>query len=299
MSGKDKIVIRRLKSQDRKQILEVIKDIWEGHDYLPFVYASWVRDKKGAFLGAELNGKIVGCVKLTMLGPHECWLEGIRVNPAVQGHGVGLALQDAIIKAALKKKPISIRYATGIINKASMALGTKGQFKPVTKPWVFNKEIKPTKTIRNIERITDPIQAGEMIFHDPDYFEMYGLVANGWTLYTLTKERLAHYCKQGWVFGHVDNHKQLKGVGILMPHHRWDDLTIGLVVGDSAPIIEYAIQHASDYGRNFLMGATAYEKTRQIYKDLGFNYKWKHHDDEIERQMVIMEYQGDEMVALE
>jgi len=44
--------IRKITLKDKPRMLEIVKNIWEGNDYMPLVFDSWVKDKKGEFAGA-------------------------------------------------------------------------------------------------------------------------------------------------------------------------------------------------------------------------------------------------------
>ena len=72
---------------DTSAVLAMSSLIWEGEDYLHYVWQDWLNDREGLLLVAEYAGKIVGTAKLTRLAEHSWWLEGMRVHPEYEGHG--------------------------------------------------------------------------------------------------------------------------------------------------------------------------------------------------------------------
>ena len=66
--------------------------IWEGRDYLPRVFDAWLADGDGEFDAVLLDGRVVGCGKLTFFTPVDAWLEGLRKDPSVPEKGLGRAL---------------------------------------------------------------------------------------------------------------------------------------------------------------------------------------------------------------
>ena len=58
-------IIRLVRKEDKPFIEEIARLTWEGEDYLARVFDSWVKD--GNFYVLELEGKVVGTAKLTIL----------------------------------------------------------------------------------------------------------------------------------------------------------------------------------------------------------------------------------------
>ncbi len=82
------IDIRPARPADREAVLAISAQIWEGHDYLPGTWESWLHDPTGPLLVATADGRPVAVEKITLQGPEEAWLEGMRVDPAHQRQGI-------------------------------------------------------------------------------------------------------------------------------------------------------------------------------------------------------------------
>jgi len=77
---------------DRQDILDFCKLIWDGHDYIPYVFDEWLADSRGLMFSALYAGRVVGLTRIVEQVPGQWWLEGFRVDPRLQGQGIGSRL---------------------------------------------------------------------------------------------------------------------------------------------------------------------------------------------------------------
>ncbi len=122
--------IRRMTVADKPAMLDIASRIWEGHDYLPRVFDGWVADQEGEFAAVLVDGRLVGCGKLTFVTPTDAWLEGLRRDPAAPVKGVAEAVARHFL-ARLARHPslASIRFSTGAQNAASIHVNEKLGFR--------------------------------------------------------------------------------------------------------------------------------------------------------------------------
>ncbi len=76
--------------------MEFTKFIWDGHDYIHYVWEHWLKDPNGILAVAEYGGHAIGMAKVTLLAPGQWWLEGFRVDPKHQGLKVGSHIHEYI-----------------------------------------------------------------------------------------------------------------------------------------------------------------------------------------------------------
>ena len=88
------VVCRPALPGDAADVLEFTKFIWEGHDYIKYVWADWLADPEGLLVVAEYGGHAVGLGKITLLSPGQWWLEGLRVDPKFQGLKIGSHIHE-------------------------------------------------------------------------------------------------------------------------------------------------------------------------------------------------------------
>lgn len=110
------IEYRKLVHEDYNDIADICKDIWEGTDYLPELFHTWV-DDQGLFLGAvdTDTNKVIGTDKYSVLYDGSGWLEGLRTHKDYRGRGIGKGLALRVFKAALDD------LALGIIDKIAFS----------------------------------------------------------------------------------------------------------------------------------------------------------------------------------
>ncbi|MEW6403056.1 MAG: GNAT family N-acetyltransferase [Chloroflexota bacterium] len=75
--------------RDTADVMEFTKFIWDGHDYIHYVWDHWLKDPHGILAVAEYAGHAIGMAKVTLLASGQWWLEGFRVDPKYQGLKVG------------------------------------------------------------------------------------------------------------------------------------------------------------------------------------------------------------------
>ena len=61
--------IRPMRPGDKPAMVDIASRIWDGTDYLPFVFDDWIADADGEFAAATLGGRVVGCGKLSFPAP--------------------------------------------------------------------------------------------------------------------------------------------------------------------------------------------------------------------------------------
>jgi len=185
------LVVRKARLSDRAAILELSSRIWGGTDYLPLVWDKWLADKNGTLLTVTLGGRPVGVSKVTLLGPREVWLEGLRLDPALHGQGLSRQINRGTFRAAMKFNPRSIRYATGTGNAASRRLAERRGFWLVARGrWMFGPALKGValrgRAARpnELQAVWDFVRASECLRL------MSGLHGVGWRFPELTRRRV-------------------------------------------------------------------------------------------------------------
>lgn len=118
--------------RDTAAVVAFTRTTWDGWDYLPDVWASWLAASDGAVFAAEAAetapGRPIAVGRVALLSPSEAWMEGLRVDPAIRGHGVATAFQAAELSWAQAQGATVVRYTTGETNEASLHLGARHGF---------------------------------------------------------------------------------------------------------------------------------------------------------------------------
>jgi GNAT superfamily N-acetyltransferase len=102
-----------MRAADRERVVEISRDIWDGHDYLPRVFDEWLADAGAAFQAAELEGVVVGVQRLRPIAPGILWYEGLRVASTHRRQGLARAMLASAIADAREQRFREMRLGTG------------------------------------------------------------------------------------------------------------------------------------------------------------------------------------------
>ena len=106
----------------RSRIIDFTTHTWEDGDYIDKVFDPWLEDSEGRFITAVQGGNPVAIAKLTDLGEGELWLEGLRVDPAHRGLGIGKAMHQYMLALCDQVDGQAVRFSTGKDNPISQKL---------------------------------------------------------------------------------------------------------------------------------------------------------------------------------
>ena len=105
--------LRPMRAADRDRVVEISRDIWDGHDYLPRVFDEWLADSSSAFQAAELEGVVVGVQRLRPIASGVIWYEGLRVTSTHRRQGLARAMLASAIADAREQGFREMRLGTG------------------------------------------------------------------------------------------------------------------------------------------------------------------------------------------
>src|SRR5271157_1929223 len=80
--------IREARPSDKEPLIDFIKDVWGGHDYIPKVWDAWIGDRKARMFVVEVDGRPVGMNRMRFLPDGVAWLEGARIHPDFRRKGL-------------------------------------------------------------------------------------------------------------------------------------------------------------------------------------------------------------------
>ncbi len=130
--------IRKLRSSDHNDVMEISRHVWEEHDYLPSVFESWLNDENSHFYGVEQDDRVVAVANLRLLeGGRTGWMEGLRVHPDCRGKGYANEMTRFLVRTAEDLDIERLRYTTGDNNAASLRLASMAGFQRLLEKTVF------------------------------------------------------------------------------------------------------------------------------------------------------------------
>jgi hypothetical protein len=235
-SPAEKLVVRRARPEDRDAILEISKGLWGGNDYLPGVWDRWEADREGALLTVTLEGRPVGCSKITLLSPGEVWLEGLRLHPNLHGRGLSHQIHSATFREARRLNPRSVRYSTWIGNEASRHIAeTHGFWLVALTSWMWGKaresgRLRSRRAEReDIEDLYRYVKSSEC------YAATSGLMGVGWKFPEISKRRLRRLVSDGLALVYPKS-GPVRAAALLDIGTIDDDMCLGFVNGSEREI---------------------------------------------------------------
>jgi RimJ/RimL family protein N-acetyltransferase len=143
-SADQRFSFRPVRADDKPAVQAICAKIWDGDDYLPKLFDTWLADPAGAFTACLYDGRLVGCAKLSFLAPGHAWLEGLRKDLDAPLKGVGQALaRNHLARLATLPELCSVRFATYAADRASIALNEKLGFRRIATATMRSKCLDP------------------------------------------------------------------------------------------------------------------------------------------------------------
>jgi len=112
-----KIEVREAVQSDKEPLMQFIKDIWGGHDYLPFVWDDWLKERGSKMFVVLADGKQVGMNHVRFLEDGSAWFEGARVHPEFRGRGLATELAERSMSLAARRGAKIFRLTSGSWNR--------------------------------------------------------------------------------------------------------------------------------------------------------------------------------------
>lgn len=233
---------RRVSQADKERVLEISSKIWEGNDFIQYVFDDWVNDTEGEFTLGEKDGDIIGFAKYTRHSDSEVWLEGIRVDEKYANQGFGKAITQYHISRAKAEAAEVIRLSAYVGSKESIriveGLGFKkdGYFTTGYKQ-LASDSIKPAAA-KTVISIMSTATAWDLITRGNAYYMSNGYVSYGWTFRKLTYELVDKLVKDKCVYGVLRDGKVSSVMVLTEDSHKDMGLNIGFIDGDMGSMKE-------------------------------------------------------------
>ncbi|HYE83692.1 MAG TPA: GNAT family N-acetyltransferase [Clostridia bacterium] len=233
---------RKVSQADKERVLEISSKIWEGYDYIKYVFDEWVNDTEGEFTLGEKDGIIVGYAKYTRFNDNEAWLEGIRVDEKYANQGFGKAITQYHISRAKAEGIEVIRLSIHIESRESIKIAEGLGFKKDGYFTTGCKELDKAEGAayapKSVISIMSTATAWDLITRGNAYYMSNGYVSYGWTFKKLTYELADKLVKDKCVYG-VLHEGKVSSVMILTENsHKDGGLNIGFLDGDMASMKE-------------------------------------------------------------
>jgi GNAT superfamily N-acetyltransferase len=276
MTAIDTVTIRRGREDDTAAMREITRDVWEGHDYVPDVWASWLDDDRGFLMVAELDGRMVGFQHIERQFDATAWFEGIRVDEHLQGRGIGASLLAAGVEWARISGCPAVRLSTASSNAASSRIAEKAGLRVIARFTPIRLDAPQIET-ESIGRIGRPDETEE-VFKLLSRAHGAGLYTEGWTAYRLTPGRLRLLLAQGQVV--VAGQDPIGAACIASANIKRIEPRPGLINGTlegMAAIVRFILDSAASQRIETIRGQLpASDEDWPTYSQIGISRAWEH-----------------------
>lgn len=194
------LTIRPAHAADRDAVFAMIATVWDGDDYIPQVWDSWLGATTGPLLVGTLDGRVVALSKLTALTTSEDWLEGVRVDPDYRGRGLARTMIRHCVDVSRERGGV-LRYSTSSRNLTMQRLGVELGFTLAYAPdWYGATATVGTPQTRalppaSLPALLDRLEGSRLLALTG------GLYTYNWNSVELTEERLRERLAAGQVVG--------------------------------------------------------------------------------------------------
>ncbi len=212
------VVCRPALPRDKADVLEFTKFIWEGGDYIRYVWDDWLADPHGLLTAAEYGGHCVGIAKVSLLAPGQWWLEGLRVDPEFQEKGIASHLHEYVDNWWLEHGEGVVRFMTSSRRlKVHHLAGVRGYEKILEMNELEAPVLdEPCETFRPVQE-NEIQEALDFASNSPLMKASEGLFDVGWSVIRANEEILTHIQQRGLAFWWRDRQ------GLLLAWQDWGD----------------------------------------------------------------------------
>jgi len=195
------VTCRPALAQDRADVFEFCKDIWDGGDYVPEVWDEWFNDPSGVLAVAELDGRAIGCAKVTRMDDGQWWLEGFRVDPKLQGLKVGTHIHTYVTDWWLEHGNGILRLMTDARNFAVHRLCEKTGYAKTHEVCGY-KTFPIAEPIDSFSPVQDLQEAAAFSTASESIQTAHGLMDFGWRVGTPSPSIFENHAREGVDYHH-------------------------------------------------------------------------------------------------
>lgn len=193
------VVCRPALPSDTEDVLEFTKFIWEGHDYIKYVWRDWLADSQGLLAAAIYGPHTVGIARATLISPGQWWLEGFRVDPKRQGLKIGSHLHEYLDRWWLEHGEGTMRLMTSSERLQVHHLAARTGYTKVGEVWAYRAPAAD-QSQHGFTVVATPDVAAALRFASEHLAGTHQLVDLGWRFATPDQAALSTLAVAGRLF---------------------------------------------------------------------------------------------------
>lgn len=195
--------VRPAVPSDRAPLMEFIKHVWGGHDYIPYVWDDWLLDKSGRMFVVDLGGVPVAMNRVKFVEDGSAWFEGVRVHPRYRGKGIATMLGDNSIRIAKGRGIHTYRLTSSSWNHKAHRQVARMDFREIARVSVYEaRKGDKHRRHREVRRAgsEDLGRVVDMVKGSKEFKLGAGVMWDGYTAIALTRDVIRGRVQGGDVY---------------------------------------------------------------------------------------------------
>jgi ribosomal protein S18 acetylase RimI-like enzyme len=140
MTRQPRPYIRSARGADKSAVLRFTEHTWDWGDYIQEVWDEWLAETTGRMLVVTVQREPVAVAHVSMVGPGEGWIEGMRVAPSFRQRGIAINLTRRCLAEAAVMGARAVRFVTAATNTPIHKMAASLGFRRLSalRPWRAN-----------------------------------------------------------------------------------------------------------------------------------------------------------------
>lgn len=226
--------IRELSLEDYEHIKILCSTIWNGNDYVPETFPSWVSNPLARTIGLFEADRLVAFGNIEkIVDTDNAWIQGLRVREGYREKGHAKTITFALIDIARELNVRNLWYATSSRNESSMRVAEKCGFHEADRTGYFRiykpfpDHPKPSLSIVPLK--VEPERLSELLIANPDLVES-STFPLAWHFDFKTHDGLTRLLKHAVVKVVVDESGKVTGLYCQIERGRNEEKTAAFTV---------------------------------------------------------------------
>ncbi len=208
--------MREARPADKGPLMEFIKRVWGGHDYIPYVWDDWMGARDAKMFVVLADGRQVGMNRVRFMEDGSAWFEGARVHPDFRGLGLATALGERSMEVSKERGAKVFRLTSGSWNKLAHHQIARMGFNEASRISVYapSKGMR-FRSVKGVRRLRVPsIEEATAIIGGSREFRLgSGVMWDTFAAIGLTRDTVAREIRRGDVYRKGEALAILKGGG--------------------------------------------------------------------------------------
>ncbi|MDP8204775.1 MAG: GNAT family N-acetyltransferase [Candidatus Tenebribacter mawsonii] len=251
-------MIRKIIYSDKKEVLRISSQIWEGEDYISEVFDEWTKSEDSIFAGYWENDKLIGFGRMRYLTSTDIWLEALRKDPQTKIRGVGNKIALYFMDQLKWEKIDSIRFSTYFDNITSIKLNEKLGFKKILTLSLKELELSDVNVKQQSSKLFSNIEFNkiEKYIRNTTYLKgSNNFIAIGWVVQSYSKKLIKTIHEKQHYAVYLEN-KKINGVVLYSKDVYKKILWINAIEAEREPVFNELI--------NFVMNVAKQNNCNKI-----------------------------------